>query len=74
MISYDHKENKTLPLWGFESLGWPAETGTPPEPTFTDRVKVLEIILGCGTDAFTATDLKGAVFLRLGDPTEIFCY
>jgi len=34
-----------------------------------DRLKMLEIKFG--TDAFTPTDLKGQVFLRLGDPTDL---
>jgi len=38
----------------------------------TDRIKTLETKLGFGTDAFTPIDFTGAVFLRLGDPIDIF--
>jgi len=40
----------------------------------TDRVKIFGAKLGFGTDAFTGEDFEGAVFLRLGDPTDIFFY
>jgi len=38
----------------------------------TDRVKIFEAKLGFGIDAFTSTGFEGAVFLRLGNPTDIF--
>jgi len=56
------------------------ETLGPPDPVdadiaaVTDRVKIFEAKMGFGTDAFTSTDFKGAVLLRLGDPTDIFYY
>jgi len=48
----------------------------PPAPVdadiAADRVKIFEAKLGFRTDAFTSTDFKGAVFLGLGDPTDLF--
>jgi len=50
----------------------------PPDPVdadiaaVTDRVKTFGAKLGFGTDAFTGANFEGAVFLRLGDPTDIF--
>jgi len=56
---------------GSEALG-------PPDPVdadiaaVTDRLKIFETKFGFGTDSFTATAFKGAAFLRLGDPDDIF--
>jgi len=56
---------------GSEALGSPAPMDAN-IAAVTDRVKIFEAKLGFGTDAFTSRDFKGAVFLRLGDPTDIF--
>jgi len=56
---------------GSEALGPPAPVDAD-IAAVTDRVKIFEAKLGLGTDAFTSTDFKGAVFLRSGYPTDIF--
>jgi len=56
---------------GSEALGPPAPVDAD-IAAVTDRVKIFEAKLGFGTDAFTSTDFEGAVFLRSGDPTDIF--
>jgi len=54
-----------------EALGPPDPVDADIAPV-TDRVRILGAKLGFKTDAFTGADFEGAVFLRLGDPTDIF--
>jgi len=58
---------------GSKALGPPAPVDIAADiAAVTDQVKIFEAMLGLGADAFTSTDFEEAVFLRLGDPTDIF--